>query len=288
MSQIDRANPMIDVGEAAALKAAVALGAAMGQNRTVEHTAGLAKPQFAVVPDGYHLTPLDAMVPSQPDRVRNTITLSDLRSFCAYVNEGKTPETRIFAQPDMKKPTFVAMIDYHAPDGQPSWCTHKAILVLTQTPEWETISAHDEKEMSQVEFAEFLEDNQIYIVEPDGATMLEIAKSLEQSSAGSFKSRVRLSDGDVALSYSTGIEARAGQDGTLTIPERIRLLLSPFEGMLAVGMEARFKTRLRPPTLTLSYVIVRKRQLILSMIEGATGMIAAETQVPIFCGNITA
>lgn len=170
---------------------------------------------------------------TQPTMVRADVELYDMPSFAAYVNRFKNAESLVFA--DERASTFTAVLDYHqAPAGDkgigPRWLRNRAFLKLVHTDEWNEWMAHDGKGQSQDAFAQFLEDHIPDIAEPSGALLVEIARSLEASISGSFKSAIRAQDGSITFGYVKDVQASA-KDGAVKVPTEVKLMLKPYESL---------------------------------------------------------
>jgi uncharacterized protein YfdQ (DUF2303 family) len=163
----------------------------------------------------------------------------------------------------------------------PDFRTHRCVLGLTKTEEYAAWDGADGKEMVQETFAQFIEDHMTDIAFPTGADMLELAKRIELTAGVQFTGKVELGSDARTLMYEEEVGARAG---SLTIPEKFRLMIVPFYGMPAMELECRFRYVLRKPNVALSFKILRKKAFIVKMNQGAADMIAEGTQVPVFAG----
>jgi uncharacterized protein YfdQ (DUF2303 family) len=158
---------------------------------------------------------------------------------------------------DDESSTFLAVLDYHDSPTQPAWKGHKATYQCPKTKEWNNWQKSNNEKMSQGEFALFIEDNMREIVEPNGAAMLEIASSLKAKNDVDFKSAIRLDNGQVQFNYSETVNGQAGVQGQLSIPEKIKLIMSPFLQGAAYEIEARFRYRITPNGLSMWYTLIR-------------------------------
>lgn len=196
---------------------------------------------------------------THPERKRGQVNLHEHTSFADYLFDHALPGTHVYA--DVRNGTVTAVLNDHTRvqrgDSQPGWGDHRATLDLRHSHEWVCWTQRNGGLMSQDDFAEHLEDNYVDIVEPDHATMLEIAQSIQASSSAEFKSKQRLQDGQVALRYEEQVEARAGQKGDLTIPETFTVALRVYEGTLTTEMTARLRYRIRDGQLAIGYRLER-------------------------------
>lgn len=193
-----------------------------------------------ILPPGFKKEDFAHLLPA-PRHIEAAVKLVDAKSFVDYYQKFGNDQTVIFATEDARQ--ISAIFDYHEP-GKPAWGKHKAILQLTHSKEWQTWVAMNGKQVPQRHFAEFIEDNLKDVVEPAGAQLLEVAKTLQASKTLSFRSGTELSNGQVQFQYNEIIKGEAGATGELTIPTEIKLGLRVFKGMDAYAMRARFRYRI--------------------------------------------
>jgi len=235
----------------------------------------------------------------RPLRKRAFVRLTDTVSFSHYVREHAQFGTALFG--DQNKPSVLAVIDYHEPrndltvasdqpasplDNVPNWGEHRAELVLAQTIEWKRWISNSGAQLTQVQFAEMLEDNLPDIIDPVGASLLEIAQTLQAKNDVGFRSAVRLSNGQHQLTYVENLQATAGVDGNLEVPERIKLALAPFEGAPKYEVVARLRYRITAGKLSFSYQLERPHKIVeaafkdvRAAIESATGKVVVLGQL---------
>lgn len=259
--------------------AALKAGAALGNVKTLADGR-----QVVIVPDGYADTVIEPDY-RKPARKAITATLHDAASFSQYVNDFGSEHSRVFA--DMMKYSFKGILDYHeAAAGPADYCEHIALFQCRYTPEWTTWSGGDGagRAKNQVEFAEFIENNQPDIVEPAGGIILTIVRTLESHKDARFSSSVRLDNGETQFSYEEDIKATASK-GQLEIPERFMLGIAPFQGGPAYRLEARLRYRINDGKLKLWYELLRSAKVLESAFQDTVDAIAKATNVKILQGN---
>jgi uncharacterized protein YfdQ (DUF2303 family) len=253
------------------------------------------------------IVPMEKYAPL-PRRKRAKVALSDAQSFSRYAREHWEPGSVIFARADENGGAFSAVLDYHQvtgpgevtgsidegnlavtrASGTPGWGDHRADFVLAVTPEWSRWLSYNRKELKQTQFAEFLEDNRADVIEPAGITLLEIAQTLQVKSEVSFKSGLRLSNGQVQLNYVEEIQGRGGVDGTLAIPETFKLALAPFVGMSAkYEVSARLRYRQNQGKLTFEYQLDRPHKVVEAAFKELRDVIEKETGSVVLLGALT-
>ena len=172
------------------------------------------------------------------------MVLSDLPSFLKYVVDQAAPAScYIYAHPDTR--ALVAVLNDHGQGfaGMPAWRDFRVSYTAELSREFSAWFNNDRKVMDQEEFAVFLEDNVADISEPSGETMLQVALTLQAKTEVAFSSHRRLDNGQVQLTYTENIDARAGA-GDIMIPREFALGLRLFKNGEGYKVRARLKYRL--------------------------------------------
>lgn len=202
---------------------------------------------FLVLPPNYrHIDvtkEIEGALP-EPHRKSGTVVLSDLPSFLQYVSDqGDLNSCYIYAHPDTRQ--LVAVLNDHAqsPNGLPAWRDFRVSYTAELSREFSAWFKNDRKPMDQEDFAVFLEDNVADISEPSGETMLQVALTLQAKTEVAFSSHRRLDNGQVQLTYTETIDARAGA-GDIMIPREFALGLRLFKNGEGYKVRARLKYRL--------------------------------------------
>lgn len=194
-----------------------------------------------------------------PTRIRESITLTEVRSFIDYWQAFANDSSVIFA--DIENKRFRAVFDYHTP-AAPAWGEHSATLLCRLSTEWKAWSEKNQKPFDQAGFAEFIEMNALDIVSPDSAEMVQIALTLQAKTNIEFKSGIRLQNGQVQLGYQETINGTAGENGQLQIPEKFELGIRVFQGGEKYKVEAFLRYRIRDGKLTFFYQLIRPERIL--------------------------
>ncbi|MDH5188488.1 MAG: YfdQ family protein [Rhodospirillaceae bacterium] len=204
---------------------------------------------YTLLPEGYTVhkfaKELDA-----PKRIEARPTLLTVASFIEYYNRFANESSTIYAQTDCAR--FEAVIDHHDINS-PQFGDHRPTYKCPTSTAWTTWTAADRMKMEQADFARFIENNLDDIVNPDGATMLEIALTLQAKTNVDFKQATRLDNGQVVIKYNEQIDGVAGAAGTMQIPYSIQLGIAPLKGGDVYKIEARYRWRINNGQLSMWY-----------------------------------
>lgn len=230
--------------------------------------AGLAGVEVRTTPDGRHfmVVPKDlelkdlSLWQPTPRRLEQTVNVLTPDALIDYIKLfGEKDRSIVFA--DKPNSTFTAILDYHTAPNAPSWNKHRAVCTLVHTPAWNEWNEKDGVAMNQTAFSEFLEEHIPDIVNPDGATLVELARTFEAKKIVQFKSHQRAQDGSVAFMFDEDVQG-SHKAGTVKVPATFDLNIAPYEGAAQVRMSARLKYRLNGANLSLSFDLVRPQDVI--------------------------
>lgn len=219
-----------------------------------------------------------------PTAKRGDLTFHEGESFARYVNDhGEGPRTSLYA--DVRERRVVAVLDGHERGGMdPGWAEHRASLSLRHTPEWQAWAGRSGRLGDQTEFAEFIEEHTLEIVDPPGADMLELAQSFQANIGVAFKRAQRLDSGETHLLFQEQVEARAGRDGQIPIPQTLVVRLAVFEGDDPIDLEARLRYRIRDGHLAIGVQLVRAEDAVRASFDRVLAGIEGETQIEAYRG----
>jgi uncharacterized protein YfdQ (DUF2303 family) len=262
----------------------VALAATVGMAISEPKRVNAGDIPFVVIPDDHSVKKLEDTL-LNPLRTRATVAINAADSFIAYINKHKTDATSLYGSMG-DKPSFIAVIDDHVP-AVAAWREHKATYACPLSPEWLTWTnpLHNAKAKTQVDFARFIEDNLLDIVDPSAAEVLAVSRTLEAKKSVSFSSGVRLDNGDVQFTFNEETKGTAGK-GTIDIPERFGIAIPVFEGGDKYRIDARLRYRINDGgQLSMWYELERPHKVIEHATKEVWKAIAEGTGLPIINGN---
>lgn len=240
----------------------------------------------------------------RPRRAAGTFTVHDAESFVAYLRRHDTAEAEVWA--DLGRQRLTAVLNAHGRTDPPpgdsadppradgpeadesaGWQDHRLELDLRTTPEWVAWTALDGQLSDQATLAEHIEDHVDTIIDPPGATMLELVQHFHATTGVVFQSSKALSSGERQLTYREDVQASAGKSGQLTIPGTFDLALAPFDGLDPYKVRARFRYRMNGGHLAIGYVLNRPDDVLRAAFTDQLTAVesALNGAVPIYAGS---
>lgn len=246
---------------------------------------------------------LQAMLPAPRFRVGGNV-LATLDSFMAYVNNHKTEQTAIYFTKG-EAPKATAIFDHHAPGGETGkgWCKDRAEYHFPVSREWMTWNGQSGKPMDMPEFAAFLEDNVIDVINPGfedegewsegirelvnlmggkkviaGPTaLMTLATNMHVHERSRAVQTTRLQSGEGQVAFeSEHIDAKGAP---LKVPSLFLLRLPVFDGDFIYRVAARLRYRLTGGKLVFWYELWRPDKAMLDALEGAATQVREEVGI---------
>lgn len=245
---------------------------------------------YAIVPDGYRIEHMRRAIDLHPapHHIEAERRLHALYSWLTYVERFETHATALYVQ--LEPAQFVAVFDEHEP-AAPAWRAHRAIFRPTHSRQWLAWKERDGRDKAfsdNVEFAEWLEDQHVDIVDPPGGAMLDAALQFRVSQQMVFRNAARLQDGHVQMEYSTVVEQAGGNGaaGALTLPERFTVAIPVFAGLdePRYQLTARFRYRLANGGLRIWYQLERPADVVERAFRDMVATVDNGTSKPIMYG----
>jgi uncharacterized protein YfdQ (DUF2303 family) len=258
--------------------------------------------EIVVVPKDYRVERLEPLA-KLLHHVKQTVKLLDASSFIAYINTFKNKHTAIFADQirngqQNQPPLIIGVIDYHQKpfaaqaegatakftEPVPDYGEHRVEFEFPFAEEWARWRAIDNKPMSQMQAAEFLEENFMDVIDPPNAAMLDVVSNLEAKKNVSFASGVRLQTGANQLTYAEEIESKGR--GTLVIPAEFKIGVPVFYGDPKYEVRVLLRYRINEGQLTFTMKINRRQFVEAAAFHEVVKGIATHTEIVPYFGRL--
>lgn len=269
--------------------------------------------QILILPQGMEATSIKEYLDEYrdfPERVQGTAHLTELASFVAHVNRFKDSASAIFADTKPGAPKLLAVLDYHdAKDGdrdeEARWCDHHAEYAFPLSPEWQEWNRLNKAEMSQEQFAAFIEGRILEIGDP--AAIREGTKPTVEKLT---RLGVNLAPPDALMALARGLHVRVGQTvinahnlqtgeteltfkeehkdvngEALKVPNAFLVEVPVFKLGAVYQLVARLRYRVREQRVTYWYELHRTDLVFDHAVREAAETARKETGLPLFFGT---
>lgn len=241
---------------------------------------------FIVTPDEYTLHDVTSAVEKwrpEPNRKAGTVQLYDVPSLVQLMqDQGRAGFGYGYADVDAR--TITVVFNDQKNEQLPGWRDHRAVFTAQFTPEFKMWMARNKQPMNQTEFSEFIEDNFADIDGAEAANLQKVALTIVATTGIEFKSARRLENGQNQLTYNEVIDAKAGDNGTLTIPQKFHLGLRIFANGGGYALTARLKYRLTGGGVKFNYEIERPERAVEDAFNGYVEKVRTESGYTVLLG----
>lgn len=284
-----------------------ALAKILGEN-TSPQVIGHDGKNFLVASQNAKVHDLKALVApyqERPDRRKGVYHLSRTQSLIDFANRYKAEESYIKASGKVDgnsvEANAVVVFNPHPAGSDHNLAGHedfKAVYNFPVSKELTSWLDANAKGMAQAEFAAFIEDHIIDMIDPqfhelerdlekvlsghgaDPITMLELSRGLEVRVNEHVKNQGRLQSGEQVLTFSV---EHAGTDGQpLHIPSWFIINVPVFEGDAPHNIPVRLRYRVKEGRVTWFYELFRMERVFDTAFNTAVDRIQQETDLPVF------
>lgn len=257
--------------------------------------------------DGAQALPASVFDPyrAAPARRKGTATLTDLDSLIAHVNRFKDSDTVLFASDTRASPSITAVLDYHRTGaaGEPRFGGHRAKFAFPLSDEWTAWTTTNKKAFRMAEFAAFLEDRIIDVLDnkedlPDDmgrfvkaiggniaspSKLMEIAFGLKVNEKSAVAETVNLSSGEGEISF---VAQHTDEKGApLKVPNLFLIGIPVFKGGPAYRIAVRLRYRKSDGGLSFWYEMWRDDRVFDDAFSEALSRTRDETGLPVLLGS---
>lgn len=242
---------------------------------------------------------------TQPARRMGTASLLDLTSLIAHVERFKDADTMLFATDDRSAPSITAVLDYHkaGAKGDPRFGQHRARFAFPVSDEWKAWTGSNKKPMAMIDFAAFLEDRIIDVLDaptdlPEDmqrfvkaiggniatpTKLMEIAVGLKVHEKSNVGETVNLASGEGEISFVSTHTDGAGKP--LKVPNLFLIGIPVFKNGPAYRIAVRLRYRKREGALCFWYELWRQDPVFDDAFGEALERVRAETALPVLLGS---
>lgn len=239
-----------------------------------------------LVPEGFRLEAAHDPHALPPHIIKTAVVVDQRASLSAYVNRFSDERSILIA--DYDSGSIKAVLDWHYDNGleeaevlEPQPREHTCTLKLRPSEEFKRWAEMENTFHGQAEFAAFLEENAVDVIDPEPAILIEISRDLEGTQGVTFKSSTRLENGDRSFVYETETRAK----GDIKVPSEFVLSIPLYDGEQPVELRCAFRWRISSGQLQMGFIWRRveyQRRAHFTQIATAA---AEETGRPVFFGR---
>jgi uncharacterized protein YfdQ (DUF2303 family) len=248
---------------------------------------------------------VDEYLPN-PERRKGTAHFTELSSFIAHAIRFKAEESAIFAESSQTSPKLTSVIDYHVagPDedrvkarhGQ-----HRGVYHFPLDDAWKAWREADTKSFTQRDFAAFLEDRILDVIDPataagsvqlfatntgttfaSPAKMMALSRGLSVTVNAQTKEAINLATGEAQIAFASEHRDEAGQK--LTVPGAFVVQLPVFKSGAAYQIPIRLRYRVKEQAVIWSFSMYRPDRYFDDALLDACDRAKTETDLPLFMG----
>lgn len=265
-----------------------------------------------LVPNGQRVQSLKPLLDeyrTAPERRIGRAVLGDLPSFIAHAKRFASPHSAVFARREEKAPALTAVYDYHpaGPDHTvAAYLGHQAAYAFPLSEPWRAWAAVDGKQMTQRDFAAFIEDRIMDILPPpaDGraeagaltldllgmlggevagpSRLLEVSRGLRMTETAEVANAQNLASGEVEVVFRTQHTNAAGQP--LRVPNLFVVGMPVFDGDAAYRLPVKLQYRREEGRIVWTLRRYRPDLVFFDAFDRAAKRVAEETGLPVFVG----
>lgn len=250
---------------------------------------------------------LDEYLP-KPERVKGTLGAEALGSFIAATNRYKNANSAVFyvGDADQKsvKALFLSVLNYHPEGGDDTkaeWADHRVQYVPQISSELQTWLENNGEQMSQADFAAFIEDNaadlafvsdvktlpvRLENISPVFATpgdMVMMSRGIEIRATENFVSAYRADNGTMNMQFTQQHEGADG--GPVKVPQWFALQVRIFKEGDIYNVPVRLRYRAASGRVAWFYEMYRMQDIFDKALMDAVLKVKEQTELPIFNGK---
>lgn len=233
---------------------------------------------------------------------------TSIDSLIAHVNRFKDADSVLFAVDDRQKPAITGVLDYHPAGASsgPRWGAHKSVFDFPLSDEWKAWAAMDKKPMRMADFAVFLEDRIVDVLDlihgedklpedlqkfvnavggriASAAQLLEISIGLKVNEKSAVEEAFNQSTGEATLHFAA--EHVDGSGRPLKVPNLFLIGIPVFKNDQFYRIAARLRYRKTTEGLVFWYELWRADRVFDTAFREGCERVRVETDLPLLFGT---
>ncbi|WP_162299556.1 DUF2303 family protein [Pseudomethylobacillus aquaticus] len=255
----------------------------------VEHIEGVPYLLMPASNGGWDWEPKEALL-AAPLRKSGTVHVHDADSFIMMAKRhGSLADAVIYVDVDYTNNKVQATAVYNDHGDQAGWRDHTTVFMPRQTEEWRRWNKNNKKTMSQVEFANYLEQN-IQDIHggddlPTGSDVLTFVSSLQETRKVKYGSAINLQNGTVQIEFIE--DGEKAQKGKLELFREFAVGAAPFFGGTPFKVRAFLRYRIDRNTgeIVFWYELQRADKVLEEACKEMIERIKGESGLPVVYGT---
>lgn len=238
-----------------------------------------------------------------PERRKGTAIAHDLQTLIALSLRHKDDSSVVFCSFNRDKPSMLAVLNYNelGAEGAPRFGDHRVHYSFPFSDEWAAWRGQNDKWMDTLEFAGFVEDHLLDVMNPtqvgdkikstleqlamsacEPAELMRVSRGLKIRSEQSVADVHNLATGEMEVKFAV---SSSNQDGTpLSVPAAFVVGIPVFRNGVRFQVAARLRYDFRGGNLKWKYLLHRWDLVIDTAILDACNDVKEQTQMPVFMG----
>lgn len=229
-----------------------------------------------------------------PRRAMGFLTVRTADAFVDYVTGHMEPGSTLIVADEQ---SVTAVFNHHqrreaqAEDGaRPGWSDFGVKLELQYTPSWTGWKGFSGQYQTQESLANWLEENQLDVVDPDAGRLLDVVTNLRLASNSKVSRRINLSNGAVRFQFEEDFVPAGGgeQDqGVLEVPPGFKIRVQVFKDGPVYELPLLLRYRVNAGEIQWMFKFTGELQKIFdAAFDEMTGAIHAATGVRVYRGRL--
>lgn len=236
---------------------------------------------------------------TRPERKTGTAHVDTIESFIELLERHKTEHSAIFADTDWNKPSLTAVVDYSS-STDADFGQHRIHYSFPRSEEWKVWVGKHSRPLSQVDFAEFIEDHIQDLSAPDTLEeeqferlfsckvgypndLVMLSRGLQINAEVRVKTALKLQSGESQIVFEEDHKNADGQP--ISVPGVFIINIPIFHGGASTRIPVRLRYKLRDGAINWTFMLHRPDVYITEEVRRDLERAARETELPKFEGK---